>query len=82
MSKLTALRPILDAMNYPIDELVADLATEQQPVENYLTVKQACNRLNICRRTLYNMMEDGTITPIRLRRKLLFPETKLMQVLS
>ena len=51
-------------------------------VEELFTVKQVLALLKISRAKLYSLMEKGTIKPVKLDKRTLFPETELTRFIE
>lgn len=57
--KLDAILETMGRMNSPVNKLL----------DEYVEIMQACNILGISRRTLYTLMEEGTIPFVQYNRK-------------
>jgi excisionase family DNA binding protein len=50
-------------------------------LKRYLSVKEICARLPICKSLVYRLVRDGTIPSTRLGGKILVPEEGLVAIL-
>lgn len=46
-------------------------------MEKFYTIKEVCEVLRMSRSTLYRVMEEYHLSPIKVGGKVLFPETEL-----
>jgi excisionase family DNA binding protein len=51
-------------------------------VKTYLSVKQVCERLPVCKSLVYRLVKDGAIPSARLGGKILIPEDALIAILE
>lgn len=54
----------------------------QIPPKEYLTIRQTCELLNVCRSTLWRWHKEGVLKPIKIKGRVMFARSgidKLMQ---
>lgn len=54
----------------------------QIPPKEYLTIRQTCEHLNVCRSTLWRWQKEGVLKPIKIKGRVMFARSgidKLMQ---
>ena len=51
-------------------------------LKRYLSVKQVCERLPVCKSLVYRLVSDGTIPSARLGGRILIPEDALAAILQ
>jgi excisionase family DNA binding protein len=51
-------------------------------LKRYLSVKQVCERLPVCKSLVYRLVREGVIPSTRLGGKILIPEEDLLTILQ
>ena len=52
------------------------------PQKEYLTNKQLCELLNVCRSTLWRWEKEGVVKPIRIRGRVMFARSDIDKMMK
>lgn len=54
----------------------------QIPPKEYLTIRQTCELLNICRSTLWRWQNEGVLKPIKIKGRVLFARSTINELME
>lgn len=76
MNKKQKLQALLEAVA-ELKNQVEQSKTKEDVALTYLTTKQACTYLKVCRKTLYKFRMEGKIRYYKPGRKVMYKQTEL-----
>lgn len=54
----------------------------QIPPKEYLTIRQTCELLNICRSTLWRWQKEGVLKPIKIKGRVMFARSGIDELMQ
>lgn len=54
----------------------------QIPPKEYLTIRQTCELLNVCRSTLWRWQKEGVLKPIKIKGRVMFARSGIDELMQ